>query len=154
MKLLTLAIIKQEERILLGLKKRGFGAGLWNGFGGKIEKGESIMQAVIREIKEEIGLDATALEEKGKIVFELPSVPEALEVHILEVLNYTGTPVESEEMLPRWFKISEIPYGQMWKDDPYWLPLFLEGKRFTGWFKFDQNNNILDYKLEIVDEKE
>ena len=32
-KLLTLAFLVQDDRILLGLKKRGFGAGNWNGFG-------------------------------------------------------------------------------------------------------------------------
>ncbi|MEK7607017.1 MAG: DNA mismatch repair protein MutT, partial [Patescibacteria group bacterium] len=38
-KLLTLCFIHQSPRILLGMKKRGFGAGRWNGFGGKVEAG-------------------------------------------------------------------------------------------------------------------
>ena len=36
-KLLTLTIIYQHPKVLLGMKKRGFGAGRWNGFGGKVE---------------------------------------------------------------------------------------------------------------------
>jgi hypothetical protein len=35
-KILTLTIIYQHPRVLLGMKKRGFGAGRWNGFGGKV----------------------------------------------------------------------------------------------------------------------
>jgi 8-oxo-dGTP diphosphatase / 2-hydroxy-dATP diphosphatase len=31
----------ERREILLGFKKRGFGAGKWNGFGGKLEDGES-----------------------------------------------------------------------------------------------------------------
>jgi 8-oxo-dGTP pyrophosphatase MutT (NUDIX family) len=30
-----------SREILLGMKKRGFGAGKWNGFGGKLEENES-----------------------------------------------------------------------------------------------------------------
>jgi 8-oxo-dGTP diphosphatase/2-hydroxy-dATP diphosphatase len=41
-KLLTLCIIYQHSRILLGMKKRGFGAGRWNGFGGKVAMAETI----------------------------------------------------------------------------------------------------------------
>ena len=44
MKLLTLVIPvdddKTRKRVLLGLKKRGFGEGYYNGFGGKVERGE------------------------------------------------------------------------------------------------------------------
>ena len=46
-KVLTLVYIRDEENILLGLKKRGFGTGKWNGFGGKVQPGESILQGSI-----------------------------------------------------------------------------------------------------------
>jgi hypothetical protein len=36
-------LIHQKDRILLGYKKRGFGMGKFNGFGGKVEKGETIL---------------------------------------------------------------------------------------------------------------
>ena len=32
----------ERDSILLGMKKRGFGVGKYNGFGGKVEKDESI----------------------------------------------------------------------------------------------------------------
>ena len=44
-KLFTLVLIRDSDRILLGLKKRGFGKGRWNGFGGKVE---TILQAAHR----------------------------------------------------------------------------------------------------------
>ena len=47
-KLLTLAFIKDSSKILLGYKKRGFGIGRWNGFGGKVQPGESIENAAKR----------------------------------------------------------------------------------------------------------
>jgi 8-oxo-dGTP diphosphatase/2-hydroxy-dATP diphosphatase len=54
--LLTLALLEKGNKILLGMKKRGFGVGRWNGFGGKVKEGEKIEEAVKRELKEEIGI--------------------------------------------------------------------------------------------------
>ena len=45
---MTLVWITKKDEILLGLKKRGLGVGLWNGFGGKVEVGESIVSAAKR----------------------------------------------------------------------------------------------------------
>jgi 8-oxo-dGTP diphosphatase/2-hydroxy-dATP diphosphatase len=47
-KLLTLAFLRRSSQILLGYKKRGFGQGLWNGFGGKVQNGETIVAAARR----------------------------------------------------------------------------------------------------------
>ena len=54
--MLTLCIPIKENGVLLGLKKRGFGSGRWNGFGGKVEEGETIEQATLRELDEEVGI--------------------------------------------------------------------------------------------------
>lgn len=43
--------------VLLAMKKIGFGAGRYNGVGGKLQDGETIEEAAARETKEEIGVD-------------------------------------------------------------------------------------------------
>jgi len=151
-KSLTLCIIHQQSKVLLGMKKRGFGAGRWNGFGGKLKDGETIEDAVRRELKEEAGISANKIEKKGIIEFSWDLKPEILEVHIFRVTDFVGNPAESEEMRPRWFDINEIPYGEMWPDDKYWLPLFLDGKKFKGKFVFDDADKILRQELIEVDE--
>lgn len=47
-KVYTLIVVKKNDQVLLGYKKRGFGVNKWNGFGGKVEKGESIERCAIR----------------------------------------------------------------------------------------------------------
>ncbi len=48
-KVLTLVYILKGDEILLGLKKRGFGTGKWNGFGGKVKLDEeTILDGAIR----------------------------------------------------------------------------------------------------------
>ena len=55
-KITTLVLVHQGEKVLLGMKKRGFGQGRWNGFGGKLHEGETIEQAAKRETFEEAGV--------------------------------------------------------------------------------------------------
>lgn len=40
----------------------------------------------------------------------------------------------------------------MWSDDPYWMPLFIDNKKFKGKFLFDDNDQILEKELEEVSE--
>lgn len=146
-KLLTLCIIYQHPRILLGMKKRGFGTGRWNGFGGKVMESETIEEAAKRELKEEIGIEAKRLNKVGIIDFEFKGNPEILQVHIFKAGSFLGEPNESEEMKPQWFHINEIPFKEMWPDDIYWMPLFLSGKKFKGKFLFGEADIILEQEL-------
>ena len=58
----TLCLLRKDNKILLAMKKRGFGTGKYNGVGGKIENGETLNEAMIRETKEEIGVIPTKYE--------------------------------------------------------------------------------------------
>ncbi len=137
-KQLTLAIVYRNKRILLGLKKSGFGVGRWNGFGGKVESGESIEEAAVRELQEESGIIAKEIEKVGVLDFEFENLPETLEVHVFRVNDFDNEAIETEEMSPKWFDIEKIPFDLMWSDDVYWMPYFLENKKFVGKFLFDR----------------
>jgi len=147
-KILTLVIVHQEDSVLLGLKKRGFGMGKWNGFGGKLQEGESIEGAAKRELFEEAGIHAVDLQPMGVIEFSWENKSEhVLEVHIFKSTHFEGQPTEGEEMKPQWFNITQIPYEKMWSDDKYWLPLFLAGRTFAGKVVFDEHNNVVEHTL-------
>ncbi|MFA5966920.1 MAG: 8-oxo-dGTP diphosphatase [Patescibacteria group bacterium] len=148
-KIMTLCLIQQDGQILLGLKKRGFGEGRWNGFGGKIKSDETITEAAIRELKEEANLEVTALEEVGNLIFHNTGGL-IVEMHIFRVDKFMGEPVETEEMLPQWFDADKIPFDTMWEDDRHWLPLFLAGKKFEGEFFFGENDHIIDFHVNEV----
>lgn len=147
-KQLTLCIIHQKKRVLLGMKKRGFGVGRFNGFGGKVEHGETIEAAAIRETQEEAHITPLDLVKLGVINFAFSTLPDIFDVHIFKCTTYTGTAGESEEMAPAWFDEDHIPFESMWKDDPYWFKFFLENKKFTGRFYFDAQDQIIEYELQ------
>nr|XP_060642859.1 oxidized purine nucleoside triphosphate hydrolase [Anolis sagrei ordinatus] len=150
-RLFTLVLVLQPQRVLLGMKKRGFGAWRWNGFGGKVQPGETIEQAARRELQEECGLTVDSLEKTGKITFEFVGNMELMEVHIFRADSFQGDPTESEEMCPQWFELDHVPFESMWPDDIYWFPLLLRKKRFHGYFKLQGQDTILDYTLKEVE---
>ena len=151
-KQLTLCMPIKEDKVLLGMKKRGFGVGRWNGFGGKIEPGETIEEGAMREVKEEVGIESGVLEKRGILEFSFRNDEKILEVHIFKLTDFTGEPVETEEMKPEWFSVEKIPFSQMWSDDEYWLPLFLQDKLFKGAFLFDRPSDA-DYSAKILKQK-
>ncbi len=148
----TLVLVHEKEKILLAMKKRRFGAGRYNGFGGGVEEGEKIKEGALRETKEESGLIPKNLNYIGKILFKFLDTDEQdHEVHFYEVTSYEGEPVETEEMKPVWFDKNSIPYDEMWPDDKYWMPLFLAGKKFKGEFHFKgKGEGISFYDLNEV----
>lgn len=148
-KQLTLSIVYKDNKVLLGFKKRGFGVGRWNGFGGKVEEGETIEEAAKRELQEESGIIADRIKKMGVLDFEFESDPKILEVHIFLVTSFTEEPVETEEMRPEWFAVDKIPLDSMWSDDVYWLPYILEAKKFRGRFLFDRPSDS-NYQSKII----
>jgi 8-oxo-dGTP diphosphatase/2-hydroxy-dATP diphosphatase len=150
-KQLTLCLVCDGSRLLLGMKKRGLGSGRWNGFGGKVEPGETVEDAACRELREECGVEAKGMEKRGVLEFAFKGDPIELEVHVFGATGVSGEPRETDEMRPQWFGLDGIPYDTMWPDDRFWLPLFLEGKKFKGTFLYDGENVILAKSLMETD---
>ena len=147
----TLCIVHSHPKILLGMKKRGFGEGRWNGFGGKVHAGETIEEAAKRETKEECGIEIGKIEKLGVMDFSWKDNDEKIEVHVFKILDFSGEPFETEEMRPEWFEIEKIPFESMWPDDKFWMPLFLENKKFRGTFVFGKGDVVLEKELEEVE---
>ncbi len=148
----TLVLLRKDNEILLGMKKRGFGEGRYNGIGGKIKSGETPEEAMVRESQEEIAVKPVEYIKMGKVEFlELyKGKKENVVFHLYIATKWEGEPKESDEMIPKWFSISEIPYQQMFPDDKYWLPLVLEGKKVNAFFEFDEQWSLLNYSVEEI----
>ncbi|KAI9230856.1 MAG: NUDIX hydrolase domain-like protein [Piptocephalis tieghemiana] len=148
--LLTLILIHQPEqdRILLGMKKRGFGQGKWNGFGGKVEPGESFEAATKRELMEEAGIECLDMVRAGILWFSLEDaegIPYRMQVVLFRGSKILGEPTETEEMIPQWFPTSKIPFHAMWTDDSIWFPYLLSQRPFIGSFTFAPDHTTIKY---------
>ncbi|KAI6104388.1 NUDIX hydrolase domain-like protein [Pisolithus sp. B1] len=137
-RLYTNAFVISDDKLLLGFKKRGFGVNLYNGFGGKVDPGETPIEAARRELREEAGIDAP-LEHSGTLIFLTEGTEWAFHIDVFSARSYTGIPTETDEMRPEWFSLAENseayrPFrtagcGQM---TSIGLRHLVEGKKFAG----------------------
>jgi 8-oxo-dGTP pyrophosphatase MutT (NUDIX family) len=132
------------------MKKRGFGAGRYNGVGGKVEGEETIEDAVKREAYEEIGVTVTEITKCGELTFTFPHKEGWNQlVHVYLAYTWQGDIVETEEMNPSWFKVADVPYKEMWPDDIFWLPNVLTGSTVKARFTFAEGDVITDQEVII-----
>lgn len=138
--------VDEMGRILLGRKKRGFGAAKWNGFGGKLEDGETYRRCALRELREEAGLCGCEadLELAAFLWFRFSADPSLDHVGCVYFLHrYTGDVVETEEMEPQWFSAENLPFDHMWQGDKIWLPRLLQGEKLRGTIVFAADNDTV-----------
>ena len=151
--LTTLLLIIQDNNILLAEKKRGFGAGKYNGIGGKVEPNETIEQAMIRETQEEIGVTPINYKKQATITFDewVNGEEKQVIMSVFVAKDYIGKIIETEEMKPMWFETNNIPYEKMFEDDKTWLPEILKGNTLNASFVFDKDFKMLSSKIDIID---
>ncbi len=148
MLLCTQVYLIDGNRVCLPLKKRGFGAGWHNGFGGKVKPGEDPEAGAIRELLEESGVAAKVLSKRAELTFNFLQTGEQIFSHVYWCRDYIGRPQESDEMRPFWFNFNQIPYNKMWPDDIVWFPKFLAGEQLKGEFEFlDDKGTVGKYAV-------
>lgn len=159
----TLCFLIRNGEVLLATKKVRFGEGRVTGIGGKVEDGENPVDAVSREVEEEIEVSPKTLSEVGKVYFYNPYQTEDFVekstgrkyawdslCHVYICTEWEGEPKETEEMAPMWFRIDEVPYERMWGDAKYWLPDVLKGKQVNAKFIFNKEFSIEDSEVTFV----
>ena len=111
--LTVLCLIHQDDRYLLQdrVKENWKGCALP---GGHIEPGESIVDAVVREMKEETGLTIQSPRLCG--VKQFPIEGGRYLVFLFETDRFEGELSDSEEGKMRWVKISELPQENLVAD--------------------------------------
>ena len=133
-----------KSRVILGMKKRGFGEGWWNGFGGKLEMGETYEEAARRETLEEVGIHTNNLLHVANLHFYFNDMLGVVSKAYI-CTSFTGTPVETEEMRPEFFETSQLPYDTMWPADKLWIPKALSSnsQRPLGFvIRFDEDKSF------------
>ncbi len=124
--------------ILLIRKKRGLGAGKINGPGGRVDPGETVTACALREIREELRIEAGEPRHLGTLRFQFRD-GYALMVFVFVSKSHTGTPEETDEAVPLWFPVQDVPFAEMWADDELWFPMLLRDQPYEGSFFFDDD---------------
>lgn len=96
--------------------------------GGHVEKGESIIESVQREIREETGLIITNLQQCGIKQFFSKKDGRYI-VFLYKTSSFEGNIISSEEGSVRWVKYSELPSMELADGFVDMLPIFMEEKK-------------------------
>jgi 8-oxo-dGTP pyrophosphatase MutT (NUDIX family) len=140
-------------QIILGYKKVRLGAGLYNGFGGRLEVDEKIDTTAAREFTEESGLKAEEIEKIGITLITYESGERPIQLHLYLVSKFFGELKVTDEMDPKQFPLTEIPYEQMWQNEKFCLPLIIQRQYFVGHFHYDSkaSRKMLTNKIIALD---
>ncbi|WP_436925948.1 8-oxo-dGTP diphosphatase [Halosimplex amylolyticum] len=162
-----------DGELLFIRKQRGLGAGKLVGPGGKLEDGETPREAARREVREELRVDPVGLEKRGEFDFhfrdreaerseasdrasgdEGPASgdvdDDSMHVHVFAADGIEGDPEATEEAVPEWHPVGELPYDEMWIDDRVWLPHLIAGETFVGEFVLsDDGESLVRYEMDI-----
>jgi 8-oxo-dGTP diphosphatase len=151
MKLATLCYIRDRDKTLMVhrvKKANDIHEGKWNGLGGKLEPGESPEECARREIYEESGLTAMALEWKGILTFPKFANDEDWYAFVFVVTDFTGDLADSEEGNLQWIKNEDLPSLNLWEGDIIFLPWLERAGFFSGKFVY-QDGCLVDHEMTI-----
>ncbi len=123
----TLVFLTRGDEVLLleGAPDKRRWAGRLNGLGGHVEPGESVWQAARREVREECGLDVTALDLRAVIHITLPQPPGIVIFVFVGAAPEGQAPQPSREGTPRWIRLSALEGLPLVDDLPQLLPRVL-----------------------------
>ncbi|MDP3956469.1 MAG: NUDIX domain-containing protein [bacterium] len=141
MKVGTICFPVQGGNIFLANKKRGFGAGFLNGYGGKQQPEDpTIVEAAIREMKEEGGIVASPEDlEKVAVINFFEEDVQIFECHVFFCRTWQGEFHETDEMdAPQLYNMLDLPYNRMWDADKVWLPIVCSGEKIRATSKYNQ----------------
>jgi 8-oxo-dGTP diphosphatase len=142
-------IDKEQKKVLLISKKTGLGKGKVTGPGGKLESGESYLDAAIRECQEEVSIKPLDLEKRAELHFQFTH-GYAMYGEAFFTDSWEGEAKSSKEADPFWCDLEKIPLDNMWEDDRNWLHQALEGKKLRGFYVFD-GDKIVSEKTEELE---
>ena len=108
--------------------------------GGKIEDGESPIDASIREFKEETGIVVGGHKYKGNVKIEYPDIIFDFDVYVVD--EFKGNPLEFEENNSMWISIDEL-LNQNKKFPCIEILNYLHKEEIKLKIYSDENHNIL-----------
>lgn len=139
----TLLFPTRANEVGMGVKKQKIGAGLLNGWGGIIEKGENELTCIVRETLEEghVAVDPATLRKVAVILFHNEKFDCRVHAY-LAPWNY-GPLQETDEMGPlEWYDRFNPPTKRMMLADSQWVPQVLGGVYLMGevWYGPNQQS--------------
>lgn len=147
--LATLCYVRHNNHTLMLhriKKKNDVHEGKWNGLGGKIEKGETPEECVIREVNEESGLTISNPRLHGFITFPKFDGINDWYVFVFSADHFNGELIDSVEGKLEWIPDEKLFDLNLWEGDKIFMEWLLENKFFSAKFNYE-NKQFIDYSV-------
>jgi 8-oxo-dGTP diphosphatase len=105
------ALVDQRRRVLVAQRGTGSLAGLWEFPGGKVERGEGDLAALVRECDEELGVGVVPVDFLGEVPLDgvvAGGVPGASTLRVWSGRIAVGEPTAHEHSELRWLRAEEL----------------------------------------------
>ena len=125
----TLCYIEKESKYLMlhrVKKKNDMNQDKWIGIGGKFEDKESPEDCILREAREETGLNLTHLEYRGIVTFVSDRYPTEY-MHLFWADQFTGTIKACDEGNLEWISKEDLMKIPMWEGTRYSFACWMKG---------------------------
>lgn len=140
MKLSTLCYIRRGGRTLMMHRVKrpdDMHYGKWNGLGGKLHMSETPEECVVREVREESGLELSKPELKGFITFPAFDEFEDWYVFVFVAHDFAGSLIECEEGRLEWIDDAKLAELDLWEGDHIFMPWLDQDKIFSAKISYD-----------------
>jgi 8-oxo-dGTP diphosphatase len=127
-------------------KENDMHKGKWNGLGGKLENGESPEECVIREVKEESGLEIKNPKLKGILTFPAFDGIEDWYVFVFVAYKFEGELIDSKEGKLEWIDDDKLTELNLWGGDKLFLKWLEQDKYFSGKFVY-KNGKLVSHEV-------
>lgn len=145
----TLCYLKKDGRTLMlhrNKKDRDVHEGKWNGLGGKFLPGETPEECVIREVKEESGLDIKSPQLNGVMTFPKFKDDEDWIVFLFTATEFSGDLIECNEGDLQWILDDNVVDLNLWEGDKFFMEWMKQGHFFSAKFIYE-NKKFMDHDV-------
>ena len=132
----TLCYLEKDNKYLMlyrNKKEIDINKGKWIGVGGKLEKGETPEQCLIREVWEETGYTLNSYEYRGIVIFNY-NEDDPLFMYVYTSSNFSGIEKECNEGDLKWIPKDEILDIKLWEGDKIFLKIMIENYEYDNFF--------------------
>jgi len=121
-------------------KNNDIHANKWNGLGGKMEKGETPEDGVIREVREESGLIIKNPRLRGLLTFPEFDGENDWYAFVFTAHEFEGYLIDSNEGRLEWIEDEQLLNLPLWEGDRIFLPWLEKKAFFSGRFIYKNGN--------------
>lgn len=125
-------------------KQKDINKGKWLGVGGKLEKDETPEECIIREVKEETGLQLEEYELRGFVTY-VSNQCQTEYMYVFYSNKFSGQLQECNEGELAWIKKEDVLSLPTWEGDHFFIENILNNEPFFSMKFVYEGDKLIDY---------